>query len=689
MKKNLFVALTLLLTIVCLSPAQIDRSKVPGPGPAPAVAFPDYDLVTTANGMRVIIVKNSELPTISIRMLIDRKPVLEKEYAGCLDVAGQLLRTGTTTRTKDQLDEEIDLIGGNIGSGETSVYASGLSKNTEKLFELMADVTLHPSFPLDELEKILTQTKSGLKYRKTEPSMIADVIRQKIIYGDNHPYGEIETEETIGKITRERCMEMYKTYFKANYALMAVVGDVDKEKVMNLVGKYFGAWQQGPLPEPKFDTPKQLDKVQVAFVDRPSSVQSVIRVTQTVDLQRTSPDVLPVEVMNTVLGGGIFRLFINLREKHAYTYGAYSSMGPDELIGYFTASTSTKNAVTDSAITEIFYEINRIRNEKVEAKELQMAKNFLSGAFVRSLEQANTIAGRAIDIERFKLPKDYYKTYLKRLDAITADNVQQAATKYLAPDKMLVDVVGSAKDVKDKLSKFGAIDVYDEDGNKIVEKPAAPITITADEIFAKFIDKTGGQTKMKAIKDKTIEMSGKMQNIEIKLKSVQKAPNKLYLEMNFVGMFQQKQGYDGKHGWAVTPQGTIDLSGDQLTGMKYEAVINFYDQYKTMGLKAEVSGIKNLKGKDYYEVSFIDSSGSSMRQYFSVDDFLKFRDVKSINTPRGPIDQVTDYYDYKDFSGYLVATRLEQNVMGQTMDLKLEKFEVNKGVSGKIFNKPK
>jgi len=688
MKKNLYAAITLLLFISTIVPGQIDRSKVPGPGPAPAIAFPDYDLITTANGIRVIIVKNDELPTINIRLLIDRQPVLENEFAGYIDVAGQLLRTGTTNRTKDQLDEEVDLIGGNIGSGGTSVYASGLSKNTDKLFELMSDVVLHPSFPQDELDKLITQTKSGLKFRKTEPTMIAEVIRRKLVYGDKHPYGEIETEETIDKITRDKCMEMYNTFFKSNYAIMAVVGNVDKENVMKLVDKYFGTWKQGTLQASKFDMPKQLDKVQVAFVDRPSSVQSVIRITQAVDLQRTAPDVMAVEVMNTVLGGGIFRLFVNLREKHAYTYGAYSSLGPDELIGHFTASTSTKNAVTDSAITEIFYELNRIRNEKVEAKELQTAKNFLSGAFVRSLEEASTIANYAIDVERFKLPKDYYKTYLKRLDAITAEDVQQAAMKYLGPDKMLIDVVGSAKDVKDKLAKFGAIDTYDEDGNKIVEKPAAPITITADEIFAKFIEKTGGKAKMKVIKDKTIEMSGKMQNFDIKLKTVQKSPNKIYIDMNFVGMFDQKQGYDGQHGWSVTPQGVVDLTGDQLEGMQIEATMNFYDQYKTLGLKAEVTGMKNLKGKDYYEVTLTGSTGNSMRQYFAVDDFLKFREAKSMNTPRGPIEQMTDYYDYKDFKGYLVATRIEQNVMGQTLELKLEKFEINKGVNDKMFRKP-
>jgi predicted Zn-dependent peptidase len=461
--------LILALLFVSISAAQIDRSKMPGPAPAPAVAFPDYDLVTTSNGMKVIIVRNDELPTIQIRMLIDREPILEGEYAGYVSLAGQLMRNGTTIRTKDQLDEEVDQIGATIGSSGTSVFGFGLSRYTEKIIELMADVTLNPSFPQEQLDKLLQQRLSFLKYRKTEPNAVVDVLRRKQMFGANHPYGEIENEETLKKISREKSQEMYQTYFKPNYAIMAIVGDVEKKKVVPLIEKYFGSWKKGTLPTPKYENPKPFSQVQVALCDRPSSVQSVIRVAETVSLPRTSPDVTPVTVMNTVLGGGIFRLFLNLREKHAYTYGAYSSLGPDELIGTFTANTSARNIVTDSALTEIFYELRRIRDEKVEDKELQMAKNYLSGSFARSLEEAATIANYALEIERYDLPKDYYKTYLKRIEPVTADDVQRTAKKYLDPDKMLVAVVGSATEVKEKLKKFGPITMCDENGNPIAK----------------------------------------------------------------------------------------------------------------------------------------------------------------------------------------------------------------------------
>ncbi len=667
--------------------AQLDRTKIPQAGPAPEVSFPDYDIVTTANGIRVLVVRNTELPLVAIRLLIDRKPAAEGDLAGIVDVMGDVMRSGTVTRTKDQLDEEIDLIGGSLDATGTAISARGLSKHMEKLFELLSDVTLHPTFPKDELDKVVMQKQSALKSRKSEPDQIVEVVRKKILYGDHHPYGEVETEETVGKITREKCQEYYGTYFKANHAIIAVVGDVEKTAVVKLVERFFGAWQQGPLPATAFPEVKPLPAQQVAFVDRPSSVQSVIRVAHVVPLPRTSPDVMPVMVMNRILGGSFFRLFVNLREKHSYTYGAYSAIGADELVGAFTASTSVRNAVTDSALTEIFNEIKRIRNEDVDAKELERAKNSMSGNFVASLEAPNTIASYAIEIERYGLPKDYYKTYLKRLAAVTTQDVRRMAQQYLDPDHALIAVVGSAKDVREKLGKFGQVAAFDEEGKQLVEKPAGTITMKPEEIFAKFIEHTGGKKAYAGIKDKTIRMSGKIQGMEMKIKTVQKAPNKLYQEINMMGMLQ-RSGYDGKNGWTGTPQGIKDLTPEQLEGMKPEAAMDFYSGYKSLGYAAEVTGMKEIKGKDHYEVTFTRPAGPVMRHYFDAKDFVKFREVTVSNTPRGQMEQSTDFFDYKPFGGVQMPTRLEQSVMGQVITFTLDTCTVNTGVDEKLFAKP-
>jgi len=679
----------LMLGALALQPlhAQLDRSIVPAPGPAPEVAFPQYDLSTTANGMRVIVLVDTKLPTVSMRLLIDRKPAREGDFSGAIDLTGSLLCNGTTTRTKDQIDEQVDMLGAHLNSGGTSVSASGLAKYTGQLMDLLADVTLHPSFPQEELEKVKTQTISGLKFRKTEPNAVADVVRRVALFGRDHPYGEVETEESIGRITREKCLEIYGTYFKPNHAILAVVGDVRKDEVLNLVARYFGSWAQGSIPEPAYEPPKPPERVTVDLVDRPGAVQSVLRVGQTVQLPRSSQDVVPVTVMNTVLGGGAFRLFVNLREQHAYTYGAYSSFGPDELIASFTASSSVKTPVTDSALTEIFREIRRIREEKVDPQELQMAKNYLSGAFVRSLESPDRVAGYAIDIERFKLPKDYYRNYLRNIDAVTAGDVQRVAGAYLSPDRMLVTVVGAAKDVREKLAAFGPVEMYDEDGNRAVATGASAVTIAPDEIFARFIERTGGKKRIAALKDRTMEFSASMQGMALSIKSVQKAPAKMYQETGMMGMVQ-KIGFDGANGWASGPRGVQDLSGEQLEGTKVDASMNFYDRYRALGYTAAATGTKVIQGAECYEVTFTKEGAPALRHYFGVQDSLKRREITTMNTPQGSMEQATDLLDYKDFKSYLIPTRLQQSVMGQTIELKLEKCEINTGVKDALFQKP-
>ena len=289
------------------------------------------------------------------------------------------------------------------------------------------------------------------------------------------PTGRLKPKQSVGNITREKCLALYGAFFKPNHTIIAVVGDVEKNAVVGMIEKYFGAWKEGALPVPVYPEVKPLAARQVALVDRPSSVQSVIRVAQTVNLQRTSPDVMPVTAMNRVLGGGsAARLFMNLREKHSFTYGAYSSIGPDELVGTFTASTSVRNIVTDSALTEIFSEVKRIRDEDVSAIELDEAKNALSGDFVASLEVPNTIASYAIEIERHGLPKDYYKTYLKRLAAVTPQDVRRVAQQYLDPDHALIAVVGAGKESARSLASSALSRCVTKRGRRWWRNPRAP-----------------------------------------------------------------------------------------------------------------------------------------------------------------------------------------------------------------------
>jgi predicted Zn-dependent peptidase len=381
--KTLYIIL-IALSVTIGAFAQVDRSKLPEAGPAREIKIGDYESFTLKNGMQVFVVENHKLPRVSFSLVLDREPILEGDKAGYTSMVGQMLRRGTTTRTKEQLDEEIDFIGASLGASSTAVYGSSLTKHKDKMLELMTDIMFNSTFPEEELDKIKTQTISGLAANKDDPNAISANVSTVLVYGKEHPYGEITTEETVNNITIEDIKSYYQTYFKPNIAYLAIVGDINKKEAQKLVKKLFGKWEKGDVPKPTYTLPKAPDKTIVAMVDKSSAVQSVVNITYPIVLKPGTPDLVKSRVLNQILGGGSSaRLFVNLREDKGYTYGAYSSITSDELVGEFSASASVRNEVTDSAIVQFNEELIRIKNEPVSQEELDLAISSISGSFAR------------------------------------------------------------------------------------------------------------------------------------------------------------------------------------------------------------------------------------------------------------------------------------------------------------------
>ena len=466
MKKK-FIAL--ILSLISISTiAQIDRSKVPLPGSAPEIRIPKPKSFQLKNGLQVFIVENHKLPRVSFNLIIDRDLILEREKKGYVQIAGQILRRGTKNRTKDQIDEEIDFIGGSLSTYSNGLYASSLKKHMEKLLELVSDILLYPSFPEEELNKIKTQTLSSLAAQKDDPNSISNNLERVLLYGKKHPYGELTTEQTISNITIDDCRKYYRTYFKPNISYLAIVGDITKKEAKRWSRKYFEKWGKGTVPNYSYNPPKSPLKNQVAIVDRPNSVQSVIKIAYPISLKPGTVDDIKSNLMNKILGGGFSgRLFANLRETHGYTYGAYSSLSTDKWIGRFSASANVRNAVTDSSITQFFVEFNRICKEKVDSTELKRMQNYMIGSFTRRLEDPSTIADFALNIKRYDLSPDYYKNYLKGISAVSVEQIYEMANKYILPENAYILIVGKADEISEKLSPFGDIVYYDIYGEKI------------------------------------------------------------------------------------------------------------------------------------------------------------------------------------------------------------------------------
>ncbi|MEO1652546.1 MAG: pitrilysin family protein, partial [Bacteroidota bacterium] len=588
-KISIFVVLLLSRSLF----AQIDRSQAPEAGPAPKIQIGEYESFSLDNGLKVFVVENHKIPRVSFNLTLDIDPILEKDKAGYIGVAGQMLRRGTTNRSKAQLDQEIDFIGANIGTGSTNIFASSLKKHTEKLLELMSDVLYNPSFPQEEMDKIIKQTMSGLKQAKESPDAISNNLKSALRYGTNHPYGEIQTEETTQNITLADCKKYYETYFKPNVAYLVIVGDINVKTAKPLVEKYFAKWERGEVPRQEYEVPNAPAKTEVAIADKTGAVQTVLAITYPIELKLGDEDFFQAMVMNQILGGSFgARLSQNLREDKGYTYGSYSSLSQNRLVGSFNAGASVRNEVSDSATTQFLYELNRIRDKQVDSQELTRAKNLMTGSFARSLESPQRIASFALNTARYNLPADYYETYLEKLNAVTEEEVQAVAKKYIRPENAYIIGVGDKEVLAEKLAQFGKVTEYDNYGNEVTaEAKAAASNIDVDEVINKYLKAIGGEAKLRKIK--TIKTEGSMElmgmSITISTAKQMEGPlkGKSFVSQTMNGNEMMRVVYDGEQAASSGMMGSKKFEGDDTEPFKYDVAIFRELDYKDKGFKVE------------------------------------------------------------------------------------------------------
>ncbi|HSJ67878.1 MAG TPA: pitrilysin family protein [Anditalea sp.] len=681
--KNIFIYLMLSLVISHAGFAQVDRSKRPEPGPAPEIKIGDADSFTLANGLKVFVVENNKLPRVAFSLILDRDPIYEGDKAGLTSFVGQMMMAGTSTRSKDELDEEVDFLGASLNAGSTSLFASSLKKNQDKIVELMADVLYNPIFPESELERLKKQAISGLASSKDNPDAISGRLTSSVVFGKDHPYGEEATEGTINNLTVEDVKEYYNTYFRPNIAYMAIVGDINKSEAEKLVNQYFAKWEKGEVPSNDIAKPNAPEKNRVAMVDRSASVQSVISVTHPVKMHISDEDYLDTRVLNYVLGGGSSsRLFMNLREDKGYTYGAYSSIGSDKHITTFSAGASVRSEVTDSAVYEIIHEIRNIVDKGITQDELDAAKANLSGSFGRSLESPSTIANFAINTERYNLPKDFYATYLQRLNAITVEDVNAAAKKYLKPENMYITVVGNGSVIMDGLTQFGEINKFDNMGNPAREIEMADSDMTAEQVLANYIDAIGGEENVSKIERAKISSSAEVQGMKLDMLSVHDEPNSMFSQkiMMMGNVASNIVIKDGKA--TMTGMGqSQDMSDEQFEEAKMGMFIIPETRYEEMGYSLDLDGVKDVDGEDAYKVIVTNPTGAQVTNYYSVSSGLK---IKSESASSGEVA----YENYKEYAGVKFPTQLTVKSPMIPMPLKsvVENVEINSELAAADFN---
>jgi predicted Zn-dependent peptidase len=480
MKKNIIILITLAICTSFANAQTLDRSIQPKPAQANEIQIKDAQTFTLENGLKVFVVEDHKLPQVyfSFRFDVDEKTYGEK--AGITTIFSSVAGKATTTKTKPEINKSFDLIGASFEFSNESAFVSGLSKYRSKMIELFADILLNPVFTEEELSLAKNQTVSALAFISSDPGQMMAIVSQVLMNGKNHPNGEMFTAETVKKITVDDMDEYYKTFIAPNKTSLVVVGDITLAEAKTEVEKYFKNWEKHEVPEYKYEQPKAPEKPRVAFVHKEGAVQSEVNICYPVDYKYYGDDYFKANLMAHILGGGSSgRLFQNLRETHGYTYGCYNILEASDVAGHYSATASVRSEVTDSAISQILIEMQRIIDTPVSETDLASAKAFAMGDFGRSLQQPGTVANFAVAIDKYNLPADYFKNYLKKIDALTIDDIKEAAEKYIRPANAWIIVVGDKK-YANNLKQYaadGKIEFYDLYGNSVNESDSCDCTM--------------------------------------------------------------------------------------------------------------------------------------------------------------------------------------------------------------------
>jgi zinc protease len=682
MKKHLYLFLFL---VPLFSMAQnIDRSKAPLPGKAPLIQVGDPVKFTLANGLQVFVVKNTKLPQVSATLALDYDGFAEGDKAGVAQMAGQLLKRGTITKSKAQLDEAIEFLGGSMSTSSQSASVSSLKGNFPSLLSLLSEVVLQPALSTEELEKIRKQTLSGIESSKDDADAISGNVVKKLVYGATHPYGEMMTTKTVNTVSIADVKTFLSTYWIPNAAYLVFVGDIEPATAKMLAEKSFGNWKKGVFTKQNFAKPVQPKQTYVAIVDRPASVQSVVAIAGAVDLLPSSSNVIAGSVMNNILGGGFSgRLFANLREKYAFTYGAYSSLSPSRQIGIFQAEASVRNEKTDSSVQELLREINTIRNEQVGETELSRMKNYLSGGFARSLENPATIANFALNIARNNLPADYYQKYLTNLAAVDGAKVQNAAQLFLNTNQMHIVIVGNAKQIAKGLEKYGPLKYFDIEGNEV----AAPTEVKADAsltpaaLMEKAIAAIGSKEALNSLKDVQLKGTANLMGQSLEMKQTIVMPGNSVTTMSMGGMAIMRQAVvDGKY--SVAQQGQeAPITDDLKEGLDESATLVPEQLFLTKGYGLKIVGAEKVDGKDAIDVEVTTPSKKVSHRFYDATTFLLVKTSKSEEVPgRGTMTQQQFYTGYKNVNGVQIASEQLMDLGQMKINIKYTDIKVNQGL---------
>ena len=725
----------------------------PLPLPAHEVTFPPYEIRTLANGMRVVAVLHHEQPAVSIRLLVGAGSAQDPQgKGGVANLTASLLDQGTTTRTAQQIADQIDFIGGDLGTGAATdlsfVNAIVMKDSFQTGMDLVADLARNPSFAPEEIARQKDQILSSLRVNSDDPGYIADVVFDRLVYGF-HPYGlpGSGTEQSLGSLTREDLQAFHRQYFVPNNMILAIVGDLTSDEAFAAAQRVFGEWGRAALPSAMPVDPPQSAR-RIVIIDKPDAVQTSIRVGQ-LAIPRKHADYMTWDLTVKILGGeGANRLHQVLRSQYGLTYGAEANTEARKDAGDFVAETDTRTDTTGQALRLMIDEFSRLARDRVGQRELSDAQAYLAGSFPLTIETPDQIATQVLNVLFYDLPIAEIGTFRERVLGVTPDDIQRVARQYVRPDRLSIVLVGNARAFASQLIEmgFGGYEVISADQldlmapnlkrerqpptqrrgavaepavpnrpaytqGQVNPRPAAPgvpsapnvpgspnapgVASDANALVQRVVQAKGGLEALKAIRTVVVDADMSVMTLRgptiIPTKTYVVYPDKFRVDATFAGQ-QSVQAYNSGNAWVKDPAGVS--AAPPAMRNDFAATVR-RDTFPLLIAAAEGRlTVRQLaeEGSSGTTFKVVEVSGQGLEPVrLSID--RDYRIARQTYTTPGPDGRSTraeeSFSDYRKVNGIEVPFRASVMREGrQILDRTLKTVTFNTAVDPMLFEQP-
>lgn len=447
-------------------------NSVPALSAERAVNWPKRVKSKLANGLEIVLVESHTIPRFHGSLYFRSGNAAVSHLApGLADMTATMVRTGTTKRASRQIEEHLRRLGADLsssaGQDTSAISFAGLSEFAEPLLGLVNELAREASFPEAEFERERRQKLEEVKLERTQPGFLASEKLRKVLFGE-HPYAKISpSEEQVAAYKVTELQTIYRQAYTPENGLMLLVGDFDPQAMLTTIEKVFGSWSGKKPAAPSAPSPAYPRNRNVYLVHVPGAVQTQI-LAGCHSITRKNPDWVKLGLTNSLYGGAFnSRLVMNIREAKGYTYSPRSAVTPLQQHGYFSVSAAVRNEVVAASLTEIFYEIDKLRSLPVPDAELADAQNYLSGVFSMGLATQDGLLSQIATVALNDLPDDYLETYRAKVRAVTPADLQATAQKYFDSANMQIVVVGDRSKIETQAALFGNLEIFDAQGNRL------------------------------------------------------------------------------------------------------------------------------------------------------------------------------------------------------------------------------